>query len=169
MASRKPTVTILTKPRNKSMTFQKIVLPIITISLSSLLQAQQSLTKDQPEVQQSVVKLFEALSNRDSISLKNYCTADITLFENESIWNADTLILKAITLNTATDFKRINTIDFINTKVNGSTAWATYNLHSEITRNGKQATVQWMETVVVVKERKRWKIKILHSTLIKRT
>ena len=132
------------------------------------MQAQQLLTKDQQEVQQTVIKLFEALSNRDSVNLKNYCTADITLFENGSIWNADTLILRAITLNTATDFKRINTIDFINTTVNKNTAWATYNLHSQITRNGNQANVQWMETVVAVKQRKRWRIKVLHSTLIKR-
>lgn len=150
------------------MTLKKIVLLIITISLLTFLQAQQSLTKNQQEVQQTVIKFFEALSNKDSISLKNYSTADITLFENGSIWNVDTLILKAITLNTATDFKRINNIDFINTTVIKNTAWATYNLHSEITRNGKQATVQWMETVVLIKESKKWKIKVLHSTLIKR-
>jgi ketosteroid isomerase-like protein len=150
------------------MTLKKINLLIITISLTTFLQAQQLLTKDQQEVQQTVIKLFDALSNRDSVSVKNYCAADIVLFENGSIWNADTLILKAITLNTAIDFKRINKIDFINTTVNKNTAWATYNLHSEITRNGKQATVQWMETVVAVKEDKKWKIKVLHSTLIKR-
>ena len=148
---------------------KKATLLIFTISLSTFLQAQQLFTKDQQEVQQTVIKLFEALSNRDSVSLKNYCTPDIALFENGSIWNVDTLILKAITLNTATDFKRINNIDFINTTVNRSTAWATYNLHSEITRNGKKATVQWMETVVVVKENKKWKTKVLHSTLIKRS
>ena len=117
---------------------------------------------------QTVINLFEALSNRDSVSLKNNCTADILLYETGSIWNADTLILKAITLNTAIDFKRINTFDFINTTVAENTAWATYNLHSEITRNGKKATVQWMETVIVVKEKQKWKIKVLHSTLLRR-
>ena len=147
---------------------KKIVLLIITISLSSLLQAQKPLTKDQKEVQQTVIKFFDALSNWDSVNVKNYCTADIALYENGSIWNADTLILKAITLNTATDFKRINNIDFINTTINRKTAWVTYNLHSEIIRNGKQATVQWMETIIEVKENKKWKIKVLHSTLIKR-
>lgn len=147
---------------------KKIALPVIAICLSTFLQAQQLLTKDQQEVQQTVIKLFEALSNRDSVSLKNYCATDIVLSENGSIWNADTLILKGITLNTANDFKRSNTINFISTTINGNTAWATYYLYSEITRNGKQATVQWMETVVAVKERKNWKIKLLHSTLIKR-
>ena len=158
----------MTNPTHISIILKKRILLIIAISVSTLLQAQQLLTKDQREVQQTVIKFFEALSNRDSVSLKNNSTADIALFENGSIWNADTLILKAIVSNTATDFKRINTIDFISTTVNKTTAWATYNLRSEITRNGKQTTVQWMETVVAVKEKKRWKIKVLHSTLIKR-
>lgn len=147
---------------------KKITLLIFALALSALLHAQQSLTKDQKQVRQSVVKLFDALSNRDSLGLKKYCTADIVLFENGSIWNIDTLILKAIVLNTATDFKRVNSIDFISTTVKRNTAWATYNLHSEITRDGKQGSVHWMETVVAVKEKKRWKIKVLHSTLIKR-
>ena len=113
--------------------------------------------------------MFDALSNRDSVSLKNYCAADILLLENGMVWNLDTLIKKGITLNQATDFKRVNTIGFINTTVDKTIAWVTYNLNSEIIRDGKQASVQWMETVVLVKEKTNWKIKILHSTLIKRT
>ena len=147
---------------------EKTIILILAIYISTLLQAQQQSTKDQQDVNQTVINLFEALSNRDSVSLKNNCTADILLFENGSIWNTDTLILKAITLNTATDFKRINTFDFINTTVANNTAWVTYNLRSEITRNGKQSTVQWMETVIVIKEKQKWKIKVLHSTLIRR-
>jgi len=83
-------------------------------------------------------------------------------------WNKDTLINRAITLNTATDFKRINTIDFINTTINKEVAWATYHLSSEITKDGKQASVKWLETVIVVNEKNKWKVKVLHSSLIKR-
>ena len=147
---------------------KKTIILIIAIYFSGLLRAQQQLTKDQQEVHQTVSKFFGALSNRDSVSLKNNCTVDILLFETGSIWTADTLILKAITLNTAVDFKRINSFDFINTTVAGNTAWATYNLYSEVTRNGKQSTVRWMETVILIKEKQKWKIKVLHSTLIKR-
>jgi ketosteroid isomerase-like protein len=148
---------------------KKITLLLTTILLTTLLGAQEPLSKSQQEVQQTVIQLFDALSNRDSVSLKNYCTADITLLENGSIWNLDILIRKAITLNQSKDFKRVNTIDFINITVDRNRAWATYNLHSEITRDAKQATVQWMETVVLIREKKTWKIILLHSTLIKRT
>jgi ketosteroid isomerase-like protein len=145
---------------------KKIQLFLIAILFTALLQAQSM--ESQQGVQQTVVKLFDALSNRDSVSLKKYCANDITLFEYGMAWNMDTLINRAITLNTATDFKRINTIDFINTTVNKNVAWATYNLTSGITKDGKQASVKWLETVILVNEKNKWKVKVLHSSLIKR-
>ena len=120
---------------------KKIIFTIIAISLSTLLQAQQSLTKNQQAVKQTVTKIFAALSNRDSVSLKNYSTADITLYEYGQVWNIDTLILKAITQNQAADFKRTNTFDFINTTAGKTMALVNYRLQSAITKDGKQVTV----------------------------
>jgi hypothetical protein len=148
---------------------KKISLFLIALSMSAMLMAQEPLTESQQDVQQTVVKMFDALSNRDSVSLKDYCTADIALYEYGQVWNIDTLILKAITQNQAADFKRTNSFDFINTTVDKTMAWVTYRLQSAITRDGKQATVQWLETVILVKEKKQWKVKLLHSTLIKRS
>ena len=148
---------------------KKTALLLITFSISALLYAQEPLTKSQKAIQQTVVKMFDALSNRDSVSLKDYCTADITLYEYGQGWNIDTLILKAITQNPAADFKRINSFDFINIIADKTTACITYRLQSAITRDGKQVTIQWLETVFLVKERRQWKIKHLHSTLIKRS
>ncbi len=148
---------------------KKIILLLPAILCIAFLQAQQSTTNNQQAVQQAVLKLFDALSNRDSISLKTYSTADITLYEYGQVWNIDTLILKAITLNQSSNFKRSNSFEFINTTVDKATAWVTYQLHSIIFKEGKQVTVQWLETVVLVKERKQWKVKHLHSTLIKRS
>jgi ketosteroid isomerase-like protein len=146
---------------------KKIQLFVIAILFTALLQAQS--TASQQAVQQTVIKLFDALSNRDSASLKQYCADDISLYEYGMAWNLDTLINRAITLNTATDFKRINTFEFINTTVNKDVAWTTYHLSSEITKDGKQASVKWLETVIFINEKNKWKIKVLHSTLIKRS
>lgn len=150
------------------MTLKKTTVLAIAIYVSTLLQAQQLLTKDQRQVQQAVVKMFEALSNRDSVTLKALCTADVTLYEYGQVWNIDTLINKAIALNMATDFKRSNTFDFINTETSKNSAWVTYRLSSTIIKGNKQATVLWLETVILAKQKKRWTIKHLHSTLIKR-
>ena len=147
---------------------KKTIISLIFFLFSTLLYAQKQLSKTEQSVQQTVVKLFEALSNRDSVSLKNYSTADITLYEYGQAWNVDTLIMKAVTLNQAADFKRTNTFDFTNTTTDKTMAWVTYRLQSAITRDGKQSTVQWLETVVLAKEKKQWKVKHLHSTLIKR-
>lgn len=148
---------------------KKITTLLLAISFTGLITAQEQLTEDQQAVQQTVINMFDALSNRDSVGLKMYCAADIALYENGQVWNIDTLINKAILLNTATDFKRTNTFNFINTTVNKDVGWTTYNLSSTFLMNGKQRLVQWMETIVLVKEKERWKIKVLHSTLIKRS
>ena len=144
-----------------------LFLAFFAIPLAQL-RAQEKPTAIQQAVQQTVRNLFESLSRRDSISLKNNCTADVLFFEYGKIWNVDTLINKAITKNTAPDFKRINSFEFINTTVEGNTAWVSYHIKSDFTQNGKQSFVQWLETVVLVKDKKRWKLKVLHSTLIKR-
>jgi hypothetical protein len=154
---------------SKNNFIRKISLLLPAILCITFLQAQQSPTNNQLAVQQTVVKLFDALSNRDSASLKAYSTADITLYEYGQVWNMDTLILRAITQNQSADFKRTNSFEFINTTVDKTMAWVTYRLESIIFKDGKQATVQWLETVVLVKEKKQWKVKHLHSTLIKRS
>ncbi len=147
---------------------KKVSVFLFAFSFAGMLQAQTTLTKSQQAVEQTIIKMFDALSSRDSVSLKLYCTGDIQLYEYGMLWNIDTLINKAITLNTATDFKRVNTFDFTHIAVDKKTAWATYSLTSEINSNGKQRSVQWMETVILVKDKKRWKIKVLHSSLIKK-
>lgn len=138
----------------------------IFISASAVLPAQPMLSKDQQEVRQSIVKMFEALSSRDSIALKMYCTDDVTFYEYGQVWNIDTLIRRGIILNQTPDFKRTNTFDFIRTEAKRSTAWATYRLNSVITVDGKHIVVDWLETVLLVRERKLWKVKHLHSTLV---
>ncbi|WP_395050379.1 hypothetical protein [Flavobacterium sp.] len=95
---------------------KKITLLIILLASSTMIKAQQIITKDQQKVQETVINMFEALSVRDSARLKTYCKTDITFYEYGEIWNLDTIISKAITQNTATDFKRSNTFYFINTK-----------------------------------------------------
>ncbi len=148
---------------------KKIIALLPAIFCIAFLQAQKSTSNSRPAVQQTIIKMFDALSNRDSVSLKASCTADITLYEYGQVWTIDTLILKAITLNHSADFKRTNNFDFITTTEDKTTAWVTYRLQSVIIKDGKQTTVQWLETVVLVRETKQWKVKHLHSTLIKRT
>ena len=148
---------------------KKIIFLTIAISVTTFLQAQELFSKKQIEIQQTVVTMFQALSNRDSIALKSYCSPDISLYEYGQIWNIDTLIRKAITMNQSADFKRTNTFDFINIETDKTTAWVTYRLSSVITKENKETVIQWLETVVLSRHKKMWKLKHLHSTLLKRS
>jgi SnoaL-like domain len=136
----------------------------LSISFAGLLKAQGKLTTDQREVQQSVINLFDALSNRDSVILKANCTADILLFENGKVWNVDTMMRAIITLKKLDDYKRINKIEFIHTEIHNDVAWVTYHNQADITVNGKHRVVKWVETVILINDKNKWKIKILHST-----
>jgi ketosteroid isomerase-like protein len=145
-----------------------LLILIMFFGLTSSTFAQEKLSESEMEVQQIIRQMFDALSNRDSIGLKNYCAADIALFEHGQVWNLDSLIRKGVKENTANDFKRVNTFNFIDTSIEGNIAWATYNLRSDIVRGGKEGSIYWMETVVLVKQNRKWKLKVLHSTRLKR-
>lgn len=145
---------------------KKILLFLIFFSFVALLQAQ---SKEEQSVQQTVIHAFDALSRKDSIRLRNECTTDVKFYEYGETWTIDYLINLAITTNTDLDFKRANKIDFVNTSISNNVAWVTYNLYSEITTTGKTVAIHWMETQVLVKEKGKWKIKLLHSTQVKRS
>lgn len=149
-----------------------LALLLFTFPWALCAQSGVSMSNHEQEVQQTIIKIFDALSNRDAVSLKNNCTDDVGFYEYGQTWTIDTLINQTITKNTASDFKRTNKLDFVNTTILGDAAWATYNLYSDVTRDGKSTSLHWLETVVLVREEreeKKWRIKVLHSTLIKKS
>lgn len=145
----------------------KIGFLFITLFLSATVSAQ-TISKEELAVQHTVENMFAALTHADTTALKLYCTSNVKFYEYGQIWTLDTIIQKAMQSKAIKDFKRSNKFDFVNTTTYKTTAWTTYNLQSEITRNGKLEKVHWMETVVLTKEKKRWRITLLHSTHIKR-
>lgn len=150
------------------MPFKQTTILLLAITATLFLRAQQPLTKDQQQAQQAIVKMFAALSDRDLAGIKEYCTADISFYEYGQIWTMDSLINKAITQNTAADFKRSNRFEFIRTERDKNMAWVSYRLYSDIIREGKKTQAEWLETVILFKQGKQWKVAHLHSTLIKR-
>jgi len=126
-------------------------------------------TEEQRQVQNVIIKMFDALAARDINQIQSLGTKDILILENGLIWNMDSLVVKTNQNKLAVDYKRINTLDFLNTEVDQNTAWTTYNNQAEITKNGKHFIVTWLESAILVKEKNHWKIKVLHSTFLKRT
>jgi hypothetical protein len=136
----------------------------LTFLIPCLLKAQKKQASDAHDVQQTVINLFDALSIRDTVMLKANCTADLLLFEDGKVWNVDTMMRAIINLRKLNDYKRINKIEFIHTEIHNDVAWTTYHNQADITVDGKNRSVKWVETVILMRDGKKWKIKILHST-----
>ena len=141
-----------------------IIILFWAISIPGLLKAQEKQATDEHDVQQTVINLFDALSKRDSVMLKANCTADVLLFEDGKVWNIDTMMRAIITLQKLKDYTRINKIEFIHTEIHNDVGWTTYHNQADITVNGKNRSVKWVETVILIRDGKKWRIKILHST-----
>jgi SnoaL-like domain len=135
----------------------------ITLLLSAIVFAQ-TVSKEKSAVQHTVENLFSALSNTDTAALKLYCASNVKFYEYGQIWTIDTMIHKVMQSKFIPDFKRTNSLEFVSTTINKTTAFTTYYLQSTFFRNGKEETVKWMETVVLLKEKKNWKVTVLHST-----
>ncbi len=141
---------------------QKIKILLIALLFSATANAQT--TQEEKRVQQAVENMFATLTNADTAALKTFVTADVHFYEYGQVWTIDTMIQKVIQSTSAPGFKRTNSFEFVSTAIHKNTAWVTYYLQSTFTRNGKEDVVKWMETVILIKEKKQWKINVLHST-----
>jgi len=104
---------------------KKFLFAALLFFASSLsVEAQDNISGKQKAVQKTLADLFQALADQDLDKLKDNCTTDVLIIENGEVWNLDTLLKKA-SQPRAADFKRINTIEFIDIKVSGKIAWAT--------------------------------------------
>lgn len=124
----------------------------------------QPANKQQLTVQQAIKNMFAALSSADTASLKTFVTAHVRFYEYGQVWTLDTLIQKVMQSSSIPDFKRTNYFEFVSTTINKTTAFTTYYLQSTIFRNGKEELIKWMETVVLIKQKNKWTIDVLHST-----
>lgn len=142
---------------------QKIKLLSLTILFLTIASAQNT-GKEQAAVQQTVENAFAALSVPDTALLKTFVTTNVRFYEYGEMWTIDTLMKKIVPYKSIPDFKRSNHFTYVKTVVQKNTAWVTYYLRSVVMANGKEQTMNWMETVVLVKEKRQWKIAVLHST-----
>lgn len=138
------------------------------LSSNAIAQPGSPLKHTQP-VQQVVRDMFEALAVLDVEKTKSLCTADVMILESGQVWNFDSLALRISTRKAkSADFKRVNQLDFIETKMVGNAAWVSYFNKADISFGGKTTHVKWLETVVLRKEKEVWKIALLHSTELER-
>jgi ketosteroid isomerase-like protein len=124
-------------------------------------------TSEEKQVQQVIIDMFQGLADRDSDKTLKHCTEDLIILEHGVVWNTDSVV-KVIDKMKGKDLKRINTINFTSTEIAGNVAWVYYDNQADITYNGNQRSIKWLESAVLVKHKDKWKIKLLHSTIVER-
>jgi hypothetical protein len=123
-------------------------------------------TTEQTKVNQSLVKLFDALAALDMNGIKEFSTKDLTILESGAVWNLDTLAHKIDGLK-AVNFSRTNHLNFVQTQMKGNIAWVVYYNSADMVIDGIEVHRKWLESAVLVKEGKVWKVKLLHSTTLR--
>ena len=138
------------------------------IALFFLLSTQFSLaqTTEKAEVQQVITRFFDALSVTNIPLMKAEVSDDFMLLENGEIWTIDTLANK-ISRPKPEGYLRQNSFDFLSTKIDRNHAYVYYKNKAEISSKTRNATIKWLESAILRKEKGRWRMEFMHSTPMK--
>ena len=138
------------------------------IALFFLLSTQFSFaqTTEKAEVQQVITRFFDALSVTNIPLMKAEVSDDFILLENGEIWTIDTLANK-ISRPKPEGYLRQNSFDFLSTKIDKNRAWVYFKNKAEITSKTRNATIKWLESAILRKEKGRWRMEFMHSTPMK--
>jgi hypothetical protein len=123
-------------------------------------------TPEKVEVQQVITRFFDALSVANIPQMKAEVLDGFILLENGEIWTIDTLANK-ISRPKPEGYLRQNSFDFIETKIEKNRAWVYYKNKAEITSKTRNATIKWLESAILRKEKGRWRMEFMHSTPMK--
>ena len=123
-------------------------------------------TPEKVEVQQVITRFFDALSVANIPLMKAEVAEGFILLENGEIWTIDTLANK-ISRPKPEGYLRQNSFDFITTKIEKNRAWVYYKNKAEITSKTRNATIKWLESAILRKEKGRWQMELMHSTPMK--
>jgi len=138
------------------------------IALFFLLSTQFSFaqTTEKAEVQQVITRFFDALSVANIPLMKAEVSDDFILLENGEIWTIDTLANK-ISRPKPEGYLRQNSFDFLSTKTDKNRAYVYYKNKAEISSKTRNATIKWLESAILRKEKGRWRMEFMHSTPMK--
>jgi hypothetical protein len=123
-------------------------------------------TPEKVEVQQVITRFFDALSVANIPQMKSEVSEGFILLENGEIWTIDTLANK-ISRPKPEGYLRRNSFDFLETKIDKNRAWVYYKNKAEITSKTRNATIKWLESAILRKEKGRWQMELMHSTPMK--
>ncbi len=124
---------------------------------------------DKAEIANIIKASFDEIwSGLDSKKIQKFYTKDFLLLENGDIWNNDSVANYLNQARLKPMPVRKNSIEIIECKITGQTAWIAYNnaaIFSIDDRIIRKAS--WLESASLVLTPNGWKLNVLHSTRTK--
>jgi hypothetical protein len=138
------------------------------ITLLFLLLAQFTFAQspEKQAVEKVITRFFDALSVANIPQMKAEVSDGFILLENGEIWTIDTLSSK-ISRPKPEGYLRLNSFEFLETKIDKNRAWVYYKNKAEITSKTRNLTIKWLESAILRKEKGRWRMELMHSTPMK--
>jgi len=151
----------------------KLLFAFFLIITSCQKEKDEMLTSDNDDfetVEQLVQSVFDDIwSDKKAELLTKYHTDDFILLEHGEVWTNDTIAnwCKRAKLRDK-GVERINRFDFFEAKKEGNRIWMAYQNYATIKKDTMERKLQWLESIVAVKQDRIWKLELMHSTRINR-
>lgn len=146
----------------------KILYALAFLILTCFAANAQEKSKEQKEIEQTVVSFFDAISALDFEKMKSL-TKDVQFVEYGEVWDLNVLI-DALKPMEGKGVIRTNILKFLKTEIHQNTAYVIYNNTADfVEKSGRKKHVEWLESVVMIKAKGKWKITLLHSTALPAT
>jgi len=117
---------------------------------------------DSAAVRDTIRTLYEYYAALDKAKYRALLTGDYLLLENGEVLDIEGDL--ALMPSSAVDYRRTDAFDFRSVRILGDMAYAVYFLKSEITDPEGARHRAWLESVILRRAGKGWRVALLHST-----
>jgi len=129
---------------------------------------------DKTAARQLIQDVFDNIwSGTDTSQVRRFHTEDFVILEHGEVWTNDTI--RNWQLSQATNKRpdaptRLNSFDFFRTEQNGNEIWMAYHNTAHFVNAAKDTVgrFNWLESGVAVRTDEGWKLRMMHSTRMRR-
>jgi len=145
---------------------KKVLSLVVAIGLITCNASTTYAQSEDAAIKKSITRFFDGLAVFDEATMRDEVTDDFQLLEDGDVWTIDSLIVVLGKVN-KTNFSRTNRIEYVKVEQRDNVAWVSYYNYANIKSGQKEFALKWLESAVLLKIKKRWRISLLHSTRLK--
>jgi ketosteroid isomerase-like protein len=123
--------------------------------------------EDEAAVKQTLIDWYAAYSGSDEAHYRSFVAEEYVLLENGTIMGLDDDV--KLMRNRPGGYGRKDAFDFGSVRLHGDLAYTTYFLQSEIVDDKQVRQRKWLESAILRRIDRRWRVALLHSTRISAT